>query len=177
MLWCRVFGCVSPLLACVMFLVETKKKTSNGGPGIYIIYYIIYKYNSIILRKLAFRQKRRSLDSGQQMKLQGTPKPGRSNGHDRQRTPKKRDSTCISTSSLRGNWTMLVVTLCSYVFVGVFYSVPTCQRSPACSFRTHPKTDPGVPKYPTTHGSHASQTDPTKTTVGTKHLLCLPAAD
>ena len=24
-LWCRVFGCVSPLLACVMFLVETKK--------------------------------------------------------------------------------------------------------------------------------------------------------
>ena len=90
---------------------------------------------------------------------------------------RKGDSTCISTSSLRGNWTMLVVTLCSYVFVGVFYSVPTCQRSPACSFRTHPKTDPGVPKYPTTHGSHASQTDPTKTTVGTKHLLCLPAAD
>ena len=36
MLWCRVFGCVSPLLACIMFLVETKKKTSNGGPGIYI---------------------------------------------------------------------------------------------------------------------------------------------
>ena len=36
-LWCRVFGCVSPLLACVMFLVETKKKTSNGGPGIYTL--------------------------------------------------------------------------------------------------------------------------------------------
>ena len=35
LLWCRVFGCVSPLLACVMFLVETKKKTSNGGPGIH----------------------------------------------------------------------------------------------------------------------------------------------
>ena len=35
-----VFGCVSPLLACVMFLVETNKKTSNGGPGIYM--YILY---------------------------------------------------------------------------------------------------------------------------------------
>ncbi len=39
-LWCRVFGCVSPLLACVMFLVETQKKTSNVGPGICIYIYM-----------------------------------------------------------------------------------------------------------------------------------------
>ena len=47
MLWCRVFGCVSLLLACVMFLVETKKKTSNGGPGIYI-----YIHHDILCKPL-----------------------------------------------------------------------------------------------------------------------------
>ena len=47
-LWCRVFGCVSPLLACVMFLVETQKKTSNGGPGIYIYIHIAPRHMTFL---------------------------------------------------------------------------------------------------------------------------------
>lgn len=120
-------------------------------------------YDSIILRKLAFRQKRRSLDSGHQMKLQGTPKPGvihaiqgrnPSNGHDRQRTPKKRVSTCISTSSLRGNWTMRSSYFVFICVCGCLLQCAYMSKQSGLFFQNSPKKR--IQEFPNIqhHGSH-----------------------